>query len=164
MNADPNLWLEDTSRQDNWEAHRKTESIVLKIGKNLQSVSFTKAWDSKWKKILLPTVVKFLEDKFGEGQITRMIISKLYAGAEIGEHRDTEHLLCYSHRVHLPIYTDSAVDFVIGGESFFLKEGVFYEISNQDLHMVKNQSKIDRIHIIADYADTKLLDLMQYGF
>lgn len=146
-------WLVNTSRQDFWEAHRKTESIVLKIGKSYALSQFTGCWQRKWKRLIKETLIDQLEEIYGAGEITRLIISKLLPNSEVGEHSDTETLLKYSHRVHLPITTNEQVVFKINGQGHNLKEGVLYEISNLDPHSVINPSAQDRIHIIVDYAD-----------
>ena len=56
------------------------------------------------------------------------------------------------NRVHLPIVTDDEVLFYVGGEERHLKEGEIFEINNHnDLHWVRNNSKIDRIHLLIDW-------------
>jgi hypothetical protein len=161
MQATIEEWQLDTKRQEFWDAHKDTESIVLKIGGEYETAEFTDAWTSKWEEIFSQNLLPVLEEIYGEGEITRMIISKLKPKAMVGEHADTERLLHYSHRIHLPIITDEKVIFYIKNEPHFLKEGYLYELSNQDLHRVESQSDKERIHLIVDYADKNGLAILR---
>jgi hypothetical protein len=154
-------WLADTARQDNWDAHRDTESIVLKIGRTYDDSKYTAAWNLKWKSLFTKYLIPHLQGIYGEGEITRMIISKLKPKASVKEHRDTERLLHFSHRIHIPIITNKLVAFNISDKKYHLSEGTIYEISNQDRHSVVSESPQDRVHIIADYADIDCLNILR---
>ncbi len=160
LQATSQEWLTDTKRQNYWNAHKKTESIVLKMGREYETSQFTCAWEEKWQYILRPLMDK-LESIYGSGEVTRMIISKLFPSSEVGEHMDTERLLHFSHRIHLPIETNEEVAFSVRGQKYKLEEAMLYELSNQDLHSVENTSTKDRIHIIVDYADRNCIEILK---
>ena len=158
--ASPCDWLVDTSRQDTWEAHRQTQSIVLVSGANFNSRKLSNQWTGFWRSEFQSRLMPFLTSTYGQGEIVRCVFSKLLPMSTISEHRDTEHLLHYSHRVHIPITTHPKVEFTINNETVHLKEGEVYEISNQDLHSVKSDWDRPRIHIILDYAEDRFKDIL----
>jgi len=59
-------------------------------------------------------------------------------------------------RTHLAIISDDEVRFIVGGEDKNIKEGEIFEINNNEkLHEVKNNSEIDRIHLLTDWLTIK---------
>lgn len=76
---------------------------------------------------------------------------KLNAGAVIKEHKDAE--LCYEKgeiRIHIPVITHPEVEFYLDKERMNLKEGECWYMNFNLLHSVKNNSKVDRIHLVID--------------
>ena len=151
LSATPDEWLAVTSRQKKWEAHKDTESIVLKMGPSRIDSKFTDVWIAKWETIINNNLLSLLRNEIGDFEIVRMIISRLKPHSIVSEHIDTEEILRKSHRLHLPIKTNENVVFNINRSSYHLKEGVVYEINNQAPHSVFNNSKYDRVHLIFDY-------------
>ncbi len=101
-------------------------------------------------------LMKVLSDKFGEGSIYNIQFSLMPPQAVIKPHYDTGLLFSLSHRVHLPISTNSQSVFTIGGQEFKFKVNQFVEINNKKVHSVINGSKDqDRIHLILDYLPSK---------
>ena len=82
----------------------------------------------------------------------------------IEEHCDfNELVLC--HRIHIPIITNDQVIFHIDKIPFFLEEGKVYEINNQKLHSVENNSNFDRVHLIIDILPfSKNINVCYEGF
>ena len=153
-------WMDDTSRQDTWEAHRQTQSIVLVKGSDLSNRKVSNQWDCFWKNEFEVRIVPLLKATYGPGVIVRCVFSKLLPMSKISEHRDTEHLLHFSHRVHIPIITSPKVQFNIRDEVACMEEGQVYEISNQDLHSVTSEWDHPRVHIILDYAEDRFKDIL----
>jgi quercetin dioxygenase-like cupin family protein len=49
------------------------------------------------------------------------------------------------------LITNKDILFTVGNTTKNLKEGEIWEINNQNLHSVQNNSKEERIHLIIDY-------------
>lgn len=96
-------------------------------------------------------LIKLL-DKF-EGQITRVRFAFLSKGFEIKPHVDYDPT--YITRFHIPIITDPTVlmGFIKGQKNyqyFLPADGSIYFFNSGIKHYVKNNSNIDRIHLIID--------------
>jgi len=155
----PGVWNEDTSRQDSFRCHQDTQAIPLIYGRNLREIVYTRLWKEKWKALLIPSLQNVLNEYYGEGEIIRMCLCKLLPYGKVLEHKDdTEEVLLYTHRIHLPIVTNENIDFIVESDVFNLKEGSLYEFSNQQFHQVKSRSSLDRIHLIFDYLEAEKLE------
>jgi len=110
----------------------------------------------KWWPTLLPILRRLIDeesitDKEIEGHILKCMLVVLRRGSEIQEHCDLSTSLINCRRVHVPIITNEDVIFTVNGTSVFLEEGTGYEINNQELHSVSNNSPSDRVHLIVDF-------------
>ena len=56
-----------------------------------------------------------------------------------------------SHRIHIPLKTNSGVRFTIDGRPCPMVVGEAYEVNNQLPHSVMNAGDEDRVHFIFDY-------------
>ncbi|HTF06131.1 MAG TPA: aspartyl/asparaginyl beta-hydroxylase domain-containing protein [Bacteroidia bacterium] len=76
---------------------------------------------------------------------------RLAPGSVIKEHRDRKLAYEYdSFRLHIPIQTNSLIDFMVGGERLDMNGGECW-YANFDLpHSVTNNSSIDRVHLVID--------------
>lgn len=97
--------------------------------------------------------VAALRDRFGyaEPVVRKAMFAKLKAGGEIPEHTDAAVALRMVHRVHIPIVTNDQVHFYIDGVDHRFGEGEMIELDNTRFHAVKNDSLVDRIHLIVDF-------------
>lgn len=76
---------------------------------------------------------------------------RLSAGSRIKEHRD--HRLSYADgelRLHVPITTDSDVDFRVGGMTVTMAPGEVWYLDLSQNHSVTNRGVHDRIHLVID--------------
>ncbi len=76
---------------------------------------------------------------------------KLDAGAIIKEHRDAE--LNFEKgeiRIHIPIITHELVEFSLDKERIKMKEGECWYLNLNLPHSIKNNSPINRIHLVID--------------
>ncbi len=150
---DDEVWLENVNRQEDYDVHRQTESIVLVFCDGWPELTITK--EAGWER-LSDQAIPVMHDIIGKfypkgGTIIRAMAAKLKAGGRINPHVDS-HLSCrISHRIHVPITTDPRVRFMIDGRPYHLEVGEAYEINNQKQHSVMNNSKTDRITFIFDY-------------
>lgn len=146
-------WLEQTYRQQAYDVHYNTQSIVMVFCDGWPDITVTKepGWDR-----LADVAVPVMHDIIGRcypagGTIIRAMAAKLVAGGRITPHVDNHASFRRSHRIHIPITTNSGVRFMIDGRPYQFQVGQAYEINNQKRHSVMNRGKEDRITFIFDY-------------
>ena len=88
-------------------------------------------------------------------KLTNVLFTELKKGGIIPEHSDSGPMLTTNHRIHIPILSDPAVKFTLDHKDYYLEPGYGYEINNQLVHDVRNESNIDRIHMIIDLKEWK---------
>lgn len=82
---------------------------------------------------------------------TAVRLLQLAVGAEIRPHSD--HCLGYedgSFRLHIPIITNSEVEFILDGNRIIMNEGECWYIDANFIHSVANRGTYDRIHLVID--------------
>lgn len=153
-NARPDLWYSDKLRQQSFDVHAQTQSIILLFteGWPEMNVEQRQGW-SLYSNIAAPVMRQIIKRHYSiHGTVIRAMFAKLIAGGVIEEHMDKHPSFSVAHRIHVPLMTNDDVDFIIDDEIFHLKEGMAYEVSNLDFHSVKNRSNVDRVHFIFDYV------------
>ena len=101
----------------------------------------------------VPLMQQILADHYPlGGTIIRAMAARLEPGGIIKTHRDSHPSFHYGHRIHIPIYTNPRVRFMIDGRPYKLEVGKVYEINNQRQHSVMNKGKEGRINFIFDYV------------
>lgn len=151
---DEQVWLDNEDRQNDYEVHHQTRSIVLIFCDGTVEdlvVSKKEGWDH-----LAEIAVPIMQDVISRhypagGVIIRAMAANLVAGGRIKPHFDSHASFRHSHRIHLPITTNGRVRFMIDGKPFRLQVGQAYEINNQKTHSVMNSGTEDRITFIFDY-------------
>ena len=149
-------WHEESYRQDTYEVHRQTESIVLVFADLDNWPKFDVRKEPGWDR-LADVAVPVMHDIIGRcyppgGTIIRAMAAKLLVGGKIKPHVDSHPSFHRGHRIHIPITTNPRVRFMIDGRPHQLKVGQAYEINNQKNHSVMNKGKQDRITFIFDYV------------
>lgn len=150
------VWQGNTYRQQEYEVHQHTQSIVMVFtdgsGWPEIEVSREAGWDILAEHAL-PLMHQILADHYPPGgSIIRAMAARLNAGGVIKPHRDKHPSFHYGHRIHIPIYTNSRVRFMIDGRPYKMAVGKVYEINNQQQHSVMNKGKEGRINFIFDYV------------
>ena len=147
------VWDEFDIRQRIYEAHSNTKTIPilwdLESVTSLNVAKKTKYYDSFY--VHLYDVVSILKNHYGEGKLLRIILTKLKSNKKIPPHIDQGKGLEICKRIHIPIITNEKVIFGVNGELKNMKEGEMWEINNQQIHSVSNNSDCDRVHLIVDY-------------
>jgi hypothetical protein len=157
LSQDDEVWKENQYRQNAYEVHTQTESMVMVFCDGWPEMTVTKepAWDLL-KETAVPLMRHIIKNFFPEGgTVIRAMAAKLIAGGVISPHRDTHQTFTHSHRIHIPITTNPGVRFMINGRPHRFKVGQAYEINNQKNHSVMNSGKEDRITFIFDYLPPK---------
>jgi quercetin dioxygenase-like cupin family protein len=148
-------WKEQEYRQQEYEVHRRTTSIVLVFtdGRNWPEIAVRKepGWD-RLAHVAVPAMRDVVARHYRPGgTIIRAMAARLAAGGRIDPHRDSHASFHASHRIHIPITTNPRVRFMIDGRPHRLEVGKVYELNNQLLHSVMNKGSEDRITFIFDY-------------
>ncbi len=155
LNLEDQACHEQQQRQQEYEVHRQTESVVLVFtdGEGWPQIEVSKqpGWDR-----LSAQALPVMHDIIGRyyppgGTIVRAMAAKLLAGCKIRPHRDSHPSFHHGHRIHVPITTNPRVRFMIDGRPYHLEVGQIYELNNQKTHSVMNKGKEDRITFIFDY-------------
>lgn len=84
-------------------------------------------------------------------EISTARLMRLAPGAYIKPH--TDHCLGYSDgdfRLHLPITTNPALEFILGGERVIMPEGTLWYINANYEHSVANRGETERVHLVVD--------------
>jgi Aspartyl/Asparaginyl beta-hydroxylase len=155
LSQDEAAWNENVRRQNDYEVHEQTRSIVLLFAEVSDwpaiEVSKQPGWD-RLSKTAVPLMHQIIRNWYPPGgTIIRAMAAKLMAGGRIIPHRDSHPSFGAGHRIHVPIVTNPRVRFMIDGKPFQLEVGQAYEINNQKVHSVMNKGDADRINFIFDY-------------
>ena len=90
---------------------------------------------------------------------------KLGAGASIREHRDYDLGLDQNEaRVHVPVVTNSSVEFLLEGRRVVMAPGEAWYLDLNRRHNVRNRGTTDRVHLVVDcIADDWFRDRLSAG-
>ncbi|MGI9205751.1 MAG: aspartyl/asparaginyl beta-hydroxylase domain-containing protein [Woeseiaceae bacterium] len=156
LSQDEIAWKEDKYRQEEFEVHHATESIVV-LFVNLDRwpqlvVSQEPGW-ARLADVALPLMNEIIQQHYPPGgTVIRAVAAKLLSGGIINPHVDKHPSFHVGHRIHVPITTNSRVRFMIDGRPYQFEIGEAYEINNQKTHSVMNKGDEDRITFIFDYV------------
>jgi len=152
-------WSEYVRRQEKFNAHRQTETILLLYDEDMRHSGPT-AWP-RFAQIepLLEPVFRLIREAAAPiaeaaegGYFNRIILTRLSPGSTITPHRDRGDSIMRSHRYHLAIETNDMVHFGIDGQLQHFAPGEIWEINNRKYHAVRNLGRQKRIHLILDYV------------
>lgn len=90
---------------------------------------------------------------------TAVRLLKLDVGAEVKPHSDN--CLGYEDgcfRLHIPIITNSEVEFILDGNRLIMNEGECWYIDANFIHSVANRGAEDRIHLVIDGLQNEWTD------
>lgn len=157
LNFEWNIW---EFRQKEYFEHENTKSIPLLwstestiFGGTIHVIEV-----QKYNSILylLNEELLYLREKYN-GFIIKVLVANLDKNKKIYPHIDRGFLLANSHRLHLPIKTNSEVIFNINKEDYHMDEGIWYEFDNTKMHYVSNNSNENRIHLMVDIIPENIL-------
>jgi len=160
LGLDEAAWHDQQYRQETYEVHRQTESLVMVFtdGSGWPNIEVRKesGWD--WlAEAAVPLMHSILDAHYPKGgTIIRAMAAKLVAGGIIRPHKDSHPSFHHSHRIHIPLTTNPRVRFMIDGRPYKFEVGQAYEINNQLTHSVMNKGDEDRVTFIFDYLPPEL--------
>lgn len=153
-------WNEYTERQggvmyrlgegEHKSPHSESRTIPLLFNDKFGDIPEQYKWYSEFKDEV-ESVRTLLREYYGQGNMPRIILTKLLAERNILPHVDTGEQLLKCKRHHIPLMTNPDVMFHVGDDSINMKQGEVWEINNSNLHHVRNYSLENRIHIIVDW-------------
>ena len=153
---DDAAWKEDKYRQEAFEVHHSTESIVMLFVDIERWPEIVVKQEPGWPRlsdVALPIMNDIISRFYPPGgTVIRAMAAKLLAGGKITPHIDQHPSFRHGHRIHIPITTNPRVRFMIDGRPYQFKIGEAYEINNQRTHSVMNKGDEDRITFIFDYV------------
>ena len=162
---DEAAWLEKMYRQEAFNVHSSTQSIVLLFIDLDRWPAIVVAREIGWHRLgeqaepLMQDIVARCYEP--GGVVIRAMAVRLPPGARIRPHVDEHDSLRVSHRIHLPLVTNPRVRFFIDGVPHRFEPGHAVEINNQLSHSVVNDGSSDRVHFIFDYLPPSRLPGME---
>jgi hypothetical protein len=160
MSLDESVWKENLTRQEEFEVHRATESVVMYFVDLDQWPNVEVTKESGFKhlsNVALPLMNDIISRCYQPGgTVIRAMAAKLLAGKKIIKHWDKHPSFHCGHRIHVPITTNPRVRFMIDGQPYRFKIGEAYEINNQLHHSVMNKGNEDRITFIFELQMMRL--------
>ena len=156
LGLDERAWREEEYRQQAFDVHRQTESVVLMFVNLDDWPSLEVFKEPGWDRLVdvaMPVMHDIIRRFYPKGgTIIRAMAAKLLAGGRITPHTDSHPSFHIGHRIHVPITTNNRVRFMIDGRPHRFEPGKAYEINNQMNHGVMNKGRDDRITFIFDYV------------
>jgi hypothetical protein len=152
---EPEAWREQLLRQQVYEVHRDTESIVMLFcdEKWPDGEIYKEAGWNRLADVAMPLIDHIIATYYQPGgTLLRAMAAKLKGGGRIRPHKDALRSFHMGHRIHVPITTSPAVRFIIDGRPYRFSVGNAYELNNQKKHSVMNLGDEDRITFIFDYV------------
>ncbi len=165
LTQDEIAWQEDKYRQEEFEVHHATESIVLVFVDLDRWPDVIVSQEPGWPRlsdVALPLMNDIISRFYPPGgTVIRAMAAKLLAGNVISPHVDQHPSFHCGHRIHIPITTNPRVRFMIDGQPYQFKVGEAYELNNQKTHSVMNKGTEDRITFIFDYVPVEQIEATQ---
>lgn len=162
LSQEPEAWAEQAIRQQIYEVHKDTESIVMLFCDESWPESGEIYRESGWERladVALPVIDNVINTYYQPGGILlRAMAAKLKSHGRINAHTDSLRSFHMGHRVHVPITSSAAVRYTISGKPYSFEVGSVYEINNQMKHSVMNLGNEDRISFIFDYVPPDQLE------
>lgn len=152
--ADESEWYADNRRQDDYEVHAETQSIILVFfdGWPTVKVSHAQGWH-RFGDATMPVITELVAKHYPpRGMLLRVMLARLLPQRRIEAHVDRHASFSIAHRIHVPLLTNPAVEFIVGTERIATRAGEAFELNNKLPHSVYNGGDSARIHLIFDYA------------
>ena len=142
---DESVWLGNTYRQQAYEVHQQTQSIVMVFtGAGWPDIEVRRepGWDVLAEQAL-PLMHRILADHYPPGDALFAPWRRgSSAGGVIKPHRDKAPLLSPTATVSIsPSTPNNRVRFMIDGRPYRMAVGTVYEINNQQQHSVMNKGR-----------------------
>lgn len=152
--VDEPAWYADARRQDDYEVHAQTQSIILVFFTGWPKVEVAHA--AGWKlfsDVAVPVMQEIVARHYpAGGTVLRAVLARLPSGCAIDAHVDRHPSFSVGHRIHVPLVSNPRVQFIVGTEDIRPQPGEAFELNNAMPHSVHNDGDTARIHFIFDYS------------
>ena len=153
---EPQIWRQNLVRQESFDVHKHTESIVLlfiEIDDWPKIVVKREAGWAHLADVAMPLIDDVVRAHYQPGgMVVRAVIARLAPGARIMPHTDFHPSLSSRTSAAHPACHQLPGTLHHCGKPYALLEGHAYEINNQKPHSVMNNGADGRIHFIFDYV------------
>jgi hypothetical protein len=147
-------WYLDNRRQDDYEVHVETQSIILVFFTGWPEVQVSHA--GGWKDfgdLVMPIMQTIVAKHYpAGGMVLRVVLARLLPQCRIHLHYDRHPSFSVAHRIHVPLLVNPDVEFIVGTERLALQAGHAFELNNAMPHSVANNGDTPRVHLIFDYS------------
>ena len=154
LGVDDQEWFRDPRRQQEYDVHAQTQSLILAFCEGWPKVKVSCA--NGWGLLAthaVPVIERIIASHYPpQGVLLRAMMARLPAGCRIARHRDAHPSFGIAHRIHIPLATNPDVEFIVGTERVLPRQHYAFELNNQLFHQVANRGSDPRIHFIFDYA------------
>lgn len=156
-------WDEWNLRQKTFDNHVCTKTIRFRwLDLGIEKYELKDSQDfSGFNELenILGGFFNFVERKY-QGKVCRVILTRQNSKSEIPKHIDNGFSLSHTHRLHVPVFTDSSIKFHCGVDEINMQVGSAYEINNQLIHGVVNDSESAyKIHLIIDVIEERHMNI-----
>ena len=152
--ADESVWGTDGRRQNDYEVHAQTQSIVLVFFTGWPQVEvFHAAGWPLFADVTMPVIETIVAQYYSPGgMLLRAMFARLPPKCRIDPHVDRHSSFSVAHRIHVPLVTNPQVEFIVGMERVVPLAHHAFELNNMVPHCVTNHGDTARIHLIFDYS------------
>jgi len=147
---------EDATKPNRFEALSSTRHIVFRFVSNFLDwrESYDRPLWNEWRSLLEPVLAAATADYgYARGAFPRVMLARMAPRGIIHPHQDANPAAKWPHKIHIPIQTNSDVDFFVDGVGYHFPEGEAVEVNNMAVHAVANRGTADRTHLIFEYYD-----------
>ncbi len=151
------VWdAEDAGKPNKFEALDKTRHIVFRFvdsTRDWRGSHDRPAW-AQWRQVLEPVLAEAARGYgYARGVFPRVMLARMAPGGVIQPHVDANPAAKWPHKIHVPLWTNDQVGFLIGETTHHFPVGQAVEVNNLGPHAVRNGGGSDRIHLIFEYYD-----------
>ena len=157
LDAAPEMWRADTSRQRKVRCQRHTENIFLRAAKKPLPPGAKNANDVHESRVLemarkFPGTLGFCEGvaRSVGGELGRATLVALLPCSQVYPHVDAGAYYRIRDRYHLVLRSGNGSPLTAGNETVVMREGELWVFDNKVLHSARNPSGEHRIHLIFD--------------
>lgn len=149
---------EDAQKENDYDCFHHTRHIVFRFieGNNCPRRHYSRPIWHVWRPLLARAMAEATASyRFAEPVYPKAMLARLQAGHGIDAHSDGEGSHPLTHRIHVPLVTNSRATLTVGDSQFHLRVGHAYEVNNLATHCVHNGGEDDRVHFIFEVFDQR---------
>ncbi len=157
LDAEPDLWFVDTSRQRNVRCQRNTLNIFLRAPRKPLPPGAKNANDVHESRLTraaaqFPRTLAFCEGVAAASGATlgRATLVSLQPGSRVYPHIDAGDYYRIRDRLHLVLRSPGGSPLAAGEETAVMREGELWVFNNKVRHSANNPSGEARVHLIFD--------------